>query len=133
MERCIDGWWNGQNFVPPPDPRMHDYSDAFALVGVKTMREGITIPSVTTDQGDIEHNGNLTRNGNTSLVGNYNQTGGNFSLIGDMMVTGNIVINGNVSVIGTFSVNGVPGISGTFATGDSRTATFVGGILTALA
>lgn len=33
-ERCIDGWYSGGSTSEPKDYRMHDYSDAFAIVGV---------------------------------------------------------------------------------------------------
>jgi hypothetical protein len=32
--RCIDFWWQNGAFGPPPEGRMHNLSDAFALVGV---------------------------------------------------------------------------------------------------
>lgn len=34
--RCIDGWWQGGEAVPPPDSRMHDLSDGIAIVGPRS-------------------------------------------------------------------------------------------------
>lgn len=34
--RCIDGWWQGGQSTPPPDSRMHDLSDGFAIVGPRS-------------------------------------------------------------------------------------------------
>lgn len=39
--RCIDGWWSqgmapGSAVPPPPEVRMHNLSDGFALVGVRS-------------------------------------------------------------------------------------------------
>lgn len=34
--RCIDGWWQTGASVPPPDSRMHDLSDGFAIVGPRS-------------------------------------------------------------------------------------------------
>ena len=40
---CIDGWFDTGQPVLPPSPRMHDLSDAFAIVGFrpKTLSGGI--------------------------------------------------------------------------------------------
>ena len=32
---CIDGWYDTSQPVVPPSPRMHDLSDAFAIVGFR--------------------------------------------------------------------------------------------------
>lgn len=88
-ERCFDAWYGGDDFVSPIEMRMHDYSDGFALVGIHNKAGAITIPSVSTMQGDRlangnwEHNGNLTRTGTETLTGDRNQTG-------DQVTTGNI-------------------------------------------
>lgn len=34
--RCIDGWWQGGEAVPPPDSRMHDLSDGMAIIGPRS-------------------------------------------------------------------------------------------------
>lgn len=34
--RCIDGWWQNGGVQPPLEIRMHDLSDGFALVGVRS-------------------------------------------------------------------------------------------------
>jgi len=35
--RCIDGWWSQGGIQDPPDIRMHNLSDGFALVGVRSL------------------------------------------------------------------------------------------------
>lgn len=52
-ERCFDRWWNGQDFQSPAELRMHDYSDGFAICGLKNLANLITIPS------EIVINGNM--------------------------------------------------------------------------
>lgn len=52
-ERCFDRWWIGQDFKSPLQMRMHDYSDGFALVGVKPLAGGIPIPTTTTVNGPV--------------------------------------------------------------------------------
>ena len=34
--RCIDAWWQSGGVGEPMEPRMHDLSDGFALVGVRS-------------------------------------------------------------------------------------------------
>lgn len=40
--RCIDGWWASGNVADPPDIRMHNLSDGFALVGVRSRPRAFT-------------------------------------------------------------------------------------------
>lgn len=44
--RCIDTWWQSGSAQPPIDVRMHDLSDGFALVGVRSLQR--LIPSLST-------------------------------------------------------------------------------------
>lgn len=48
--RCIDGWWQSGQITPPTEHRMHDLSDAFALVGPYSQRTKIANVSTTTAQ-----------------------------------------------------------------------------------
>lgn len=52
-ERCIDGWWAGTDNQPALDSRLHDYSDAFALCGVRRGGEGVPIPDEMTLRGTV--------------------------------------------------------------------------------
>lgn len=112
-ERCFDRWYMGDDNVPPIEQRMHDYSDCFALVGVAPAAIAKTIPAT------------IERKGDSTVTGNWVHTG-NYTLTGDMIVIGNTDST-------TYSVNGQPGWTGTFATGDSRTATVVSGLITNVA
>lgn len=42
--RCIDGWWQGGQAVPPPDSRMHDLSDGLAIVGPRSQASKLDPP-----------------------------------------------------------------------------------------
>lgn len=44
--RCIDTWWQSGSAQPPIDLRMHDLSDGFALVGIRSL--GRVLPSLST-------------------------------------------------------------------------------------
>jgi hypothetical protein len=53
-ERCFDNWYAGNDFEPPLDKRMHDYSDAIALCGLKVASELTEIPSSTVINGAMK-------------------------------------------------------------------------------
>lgn len=130
-ERCYDAWYSGSDNVVPPDFRMHDYSDGFALVGVNPLDASISIPEVITQIGDTyfegnhEHVGDLIHEGNTTQTGNTTQEG-NVDLTGDQTVSGNVDA-------GTYSVGGTSGASGTFISKDDKTITVVNGLITNIA
>ena len=124
VERCFDEWYSGNDFKPPLEARIHDYSDCIALVGLKNMSGELDIPTVITmlgdtyQEGDYVHLGNRTQTGDYDLKGNITQLGnknqtGNFGLIGNMTITGtggsgtanmtNINLNlttGNITITG---------------------------------
>ena len=93
MERCFDNFYAGNDFQPPLEARIHDYSDSIAICGIKNMFGELDIPDVITIMGDAyfqgnhEHNGNLSRNGNVNIIGNVN-------IDGTLAVTGDIILNG---------------------------------------
>ena len=74
-ERCFDRWFDGQNFVSPPELRMFDYSDGIALVGVNPRANLKTIPADTTLEGDFIINGNLDIVGDLDVTGTIHATG----------------------------------------------------------
>lgn len=136
-ERSYDKWYFGTDFESPIKPRMFDYSDGFALVGIQNQSGAITIPEVVTligdafMQGNHEHVGDLLHTGMTTHNGDNTQTGnfiniGNLTRKGDEIVTGNRVQTGTLSASIIVSDNGW---TGTFATGDSRTAVVQNGII----
>jgi hypothetical protein len=43
--RCIDGWWSQGGVQDPPDLRMHNLSDGFAFVGVRSKPRAFTPPA----------------------------------------------------------------------------------------
>lgn len=90
-ERSFDRWYSGSDEVRPPELRMHDYSDAFAFVGVNTLSDAITIPDVITQVGDTDKTGNHVHNGNYTLTGN-------------MVINGNLTVNGDINCTGTLTV-----------------------------
>lgn len=69
MERCFDRWYDGDDFQPPLEARMHDYSDAIAIVGVNPAGSAITIPGLIHIEGNSKIVGNLTVEGNIVATG----------------------------------------------------------------
>lgn len=49
-DRCIDFWWQSGGVQEPVDPRQHDMSDAFAIVGPQSQAQKISGISTTTAQ-----------------------------------------------------------------------------------
>jgi hypothetical protein len=120
-ERCFDKWYHGSDYVNPPEYRMHDYSDAFAIVGVNPLSTALSIPDVITrigdtyeegdvvnigdrnHTGDIIHTGNNTQTGIKTLNGQLiiNNSGGSTSTgSGDLAWTGTLYITGDVVING---------------------------------
>lgn len=109
--RCIDAWWYSGGVQNQDDIRFHDYSDGFALVGVKSLPN--VIPSISTDSVQLR-----------------NDTGTSFIEIkanGDIDLTApTITMNANNKVImNTPLVEFAGNISGTNTLG-TGTATFNG-------
>lgn len=59
-ERCIDGWFTTGQPTPPQDYRKHDLSDAFAIVGVRSLANK---KPVWTGGAELSGNGNHVRIG----------------------------------------------------------------------
>jgi len=118
-ERAYDRWYEGVDGVRPPELRMHDYSDGFAIVGINPLSGAIDIPSVITQIGDAYQSGNYEHIGNVMQTGDNNQTG-------DYILNGNLTFN-------TVETSGQSGVSGTFQSNDLKTITVTNGIITGIA
>ena len=101
VERCFDEWYSGNDFKPPLEARIHDYSDCIALVGLKNMQGELDIPTVIKMMGDVEQQGDYIHTGNRTQTGNYNITG-------NQVINGNLTVNGNISIVdGDLTVDGI--------------------------
>lgn len=90
IERCIDDWVFGKDFADPREPRIHDYSDAVALVGLFNQSGSLDNVTTTTIIGDVNMTGNLNIIGNITTTGNISATG---------TITGTVdVIGGGISL-----------------------------------
>lgn len=112
VERCFDEWYSGNDFKPPLEARIHDYSDCIALVGLKNMSGELDIPTVITMLGDCYQEGNYEHLGNRTQTGNY-------TLTGNQTINGNLTVNGNITCTGTISASNFTGLNGSSMTSTS--------------
>lgn len=111
-ERSFDRWYAGVDDARPPEFRMHDYSDGFAIVGINPELSAITIPTVITHIGDTYQEGDYEHLGNRTQTGDHTQTG-NMTITGDLTVDGDITCTGTLTVptIMTSSITASVGVS----------------------
>ena len=112
VERCFDEWYSGNDFKPPLEARIHDYSDCIALVGLKNMSGELDIPTVITMLGDTYQEGNYEHLGNRTQTGDY-------TLTGNQIINGNLTVNGNIKCTGTISASNFTGLDGGSMTSSS--------------
>ena len=86
-ERCFDGWYYGNKNQKPMHPRMFDYSDCVAFVGLKNKAGELEIPDRIKMVGDTLQIGDYEHQGNRLQIGNY-------TLNGNELINGNFVVNG---------------------------------------
>lgn len=109
--RGIDFWWQQGGVQPPPEPRMHDLSDGFAILGVwsqvtKIARVNTSSVQLRSDDGQAfveinpqSHNVNINTNGNISAIASGSATLKAQSVTIDapqMTVTGKLTVNGDI-------------------------------------
>jgi hypothetical protein len=116
-ERCFDRWWNGQDYQPPLELRMHDYSDGVALLGLNPLAGLIPIPTTIKQVGDTVQIGDYAHTGDRTQTGDYTHTGnlirtGNMTVTGDLTLTGDINVTGNITCSGTIAAGNFSGLAG---------------------
>lgn len=105
-ERCFDRWYAGQDYQPPLEMRMHNYSDGFAIVGIRPESLARTIPSVTTIIGNVSMSGDLAITGNLSVTGSISAASVGSS--GDVVAGGISLMTHTHSGVTTGSGNSGP-------------------------
>lgn len=98
-DRSFDRWYSGTDEARPPELRMHDLSDGFAIVGINPKSQAIEIPTVITQVGDTDQIGDYVHQGNRTQTGN-------FTLTGDMLISGNLTVTGQVTA-GSATIGGI--------------------------
>ncbi|HAT4501547.1 TPA: translation initiation factor IF-2 [Serratia marcescens] len=104
-DRCIDFWWQNGGVQEPVDGRMHDLSDAFAIVGLQSCARKIANISTSaaqlrTDDGAAfielapgSHAVTVTTPGKLTA----SALGGTEINSPEIVLNGNVTINGNLS------------------------------------
>jgi len=92
-DRCIDGWWQSGGIQRPPDLRVHDLSDGFALIGSRSLAK--SIPNVSTTTAQFR-----SLDGSTYFEVAPGQIA-NVVAPGGVNITGPVNITGNLNVTGT--------------------------------
>ncbi len=96
-DRCIDFWWQSGGEQEPVDPRQHDLSDAFAIIGPQSQKYKISGISTTstqlrTDDGasfiDIDRGGNVTIDTPQLTINGQVQINGTVTSTGDQVAAG---------------------------------------------
>ncbi|KMW71947.1 translation initiation factor IF-2 [Photorhabdus luminescens subsp. luminescens] len=104
-DRCIDYWWQSGGVQEPVDPRQHNLSDGFALIGPQSQQQKISNISTNTaqlrsDDGaayiELDPNShNITVITPAKLTATAN--GGTEITSPEIILNGNVTINGNLS------------------------------------
>lgn len=120
--RCIDGWYARGAVCDPPEFRMHNLSDGFALVGVRSLPHAFEVDTVnaalTTDDGSTyfklkpgSKTITITAPGGINLNGVTIDSSGNIGTTGT--VTANTDVVGGGKSLKTHTHGGVQTGSGT--------------------
>ena len=103
-DRDMDNWYSGGQTMPPRTDRLHDFSDAIALVGLRNKQNQIS--GYFAQGTEIKYagstikleNGKVTVTNGTSTVemngAAVTVTSANIALVGDVAVTGAFTVNG---------------------------------------
>ena len=103
-DRCIDFWWQNGGIQEPVDPRMHDLSDAFAIVGPQSQAHKIggistSAAQLRTDDGaafvEVAAGHDITVKTPGKLTASAD--GGTEITSPTIVFNGNVTINGNLS------------------------------------
>lgn len=96
-DKDIDNWYAGGQKMPPRSQRLHSFSDAFALVGIRNKQNQIT--DYLADGTELKYKGSsIKAQDGKVIISNGSAT--------VTMDSSNVSIIGNVSITGTFTVNG---------------------------
>lgn len=96
-DREIDNWFTDGGVVAPTSLRTHDFSDAFAIVGIRSLQNSIA--AYLTNGIRLSYNGtakiDILDDQIESVAALFFHTG-NVQIDGDMVVNGDVQVNGNL-------------------------------------
>lgn len=102
--RCIDAWWQSGGIQKPMEARMHDISDGFAILGIKSKPN--VIPNISTTNAQLRNMAGtsyfeVSANGKVKVVSPTE-----IDLIGPVVITGNVTLTGNLTMTGNIGLTG---------------------------
>lgn len=106
-----------------------DQGDGFVLTQPAAGVTRIDIQGASGAQPGVVTGGYQVWNGSKTFNGSVIVAGPGLDVYGDAIVYGTLT-SSEFNSTGWYSIGGIPGWTGTFATGDARTATVGGGIIT---
>lgn len=114
-DRDLDQWLNNGNGGHPTTSRLHDLSDAIAIVGIRPLTNSIA--RYLSNGIRLSHgNGNSEIDLKENLIESVAQL---FLHNGDMTITGDTIINQNLTVDGNTGVGGTLSVTSTSNFGDN--------------
>lgn len=94
--RCIDGWWQSGGDQVAPEFRMHDLSDAFALIGPQSAPN--VIPNINPNTAQMRTDDGSTFIELDPATGDVNIKAPTTNITGDVNVTGTLNADSDVTV-----------------------------------
>lgn len=110
--RCIDAWWQSGGVQRPIEARMHDISDGFALLGIRSVPK--VIPNISPTAAQLRNNAGtsyieIQPSGRIKVVSPTEiEFSGPLKLSGTATLTGNINVTGNLTVTGEVTAGTTP-------------------------
>lgn len=103
-DRDMDNWYAGGQTMPPRTDRLHDFSDAIALVGLRNKQNQIS--GYFAQGTEIKYAGSTIKleNGKVTVTNGTSTVEMNGAAV--TVTSANISLVGNVAVTGAFTVNG---------------------------
>jgi hypothetical protein len=122
-DRCIDGWWQMGGVQLPLEPRMHDLSDGFAIIGPRSLARKLTGVSTANAQlrsvdgttfleltpggeANVVAPAGITLTGPVTINGTLALNGAS-TLTGDMLLNGHLEASGNITAVEEVQGNGI--------------------------
>lgn len=146
-DKELDNWFVNGGFQVPSSKRMHDFSDAIAIVGINSLQSSIATYLANGVRLSYATGGNNVKidlvSNQINVLATLLLLTGSMKITGNIEVVGNETIDGNLILMGSMSGNGgtitasdaisSPQLkSGNGATGSGTHVTVVNGIVTAV-
>jgi hypothetical protein len=122
--RCIDAWWQSGGVQLPMEPRMHDLSDGFAILGPQSNPQAI--PNISVDAVQLRSDDGATfieLNPTTHAVTITTPDSPGAVILNSQ----NVQVNGNLATSGNVTVG--TGATASFSTYDGQVVTVQDGII----